>query len=343
MSANNSNDKKRVLIIHTGGTIGMKKTENGYTPAPGYLSDELRTIPDLNRADFPLWDLYEMSPLLDSSNVSVDEWNAIGKVIYENYSEYSGFVILHGTDTMSYTASALSFMLEGLDKPVILTGSQIPLSELRSDGRDNLITSIMIASEGVAREVCLYFSARLLRGNRSMKMSADGLVAFDSPGYPHLAEAGINVKYNYAAILGRREGKISYHPFDKVPIGVLKVFPGIQFGLFEDIMTEKLSGIVLETFGAGNIPMGNGALLPIIKKAFAAGTVITVCSQCPSGTVTLGAYETSSQLKSAGAVSGRDMTTEAAVAKLYYLFSLDITDAEIKCLMEKSIAGELTE
>lgn len=343
MSSNNSNDKKRVLIIHTGGTIGMKKTENGYTPAPGYLSDELRTIPDLNRADFPLWDLYEMSPLLDSSNVSVDEWNAIGKVIYENYSEYSGFVILHGTDTMSYTASALSFMLEGLDKPVILTGSQIPLSELRSDGRDNLITSIMIASEGVAREVCLYFSARLLRGNRSMKMSADGLVAFDSPGYPHLAEAGINVKYNYAAILGRREGKISYHPFAKVPIGVLKVFPGIQFGLFEDIMTEKLSGIVLETFGAGNIPMGNGALLPIIKKAFAAGTVITVCSQCPSGTVALGAYETSSQLKSAGAVSGRDMTTEAAVAKLYYLFSLGITDAEIKCLMEKSIAGELTE
>jgi len=343
MQNNMSNQPKRVLIIHTGGTIGMKKTEKGYTPVAGYLAGELKNIQDLNRAGFPAWDLYEMSPLLDSSNVSVDEWNEIGRIIYESYDKYSGFVILHGTDTMAYTASALSFMLEGLDKPVILTGSQIPLSELRSDGRDNLITSIMIASEGVAREVCLYFSARLLRGNRAMKMSADGLVAFDSPSYPHLAEVGITVKYNYSAILPRREGGLKYHSFAKVPIGVLKVFPGIQFGLFEDIMTEKLSGIVLETFGAGNIPMGNGDLLPIIKKAFSAGTVITVCSQCPSGTVALGAYETSSQLKSAGAVSGKDMTTEAAVSKLYYLFSINASELEIKRFMEQNIAGELTE
>lgn len=330
-----------MLIIHTGGTIGMKKTAKGYTPVAGYLREELKHIPDLNRSDFPAWDLYEMSPLLDSSNVSVGEWNAIGRIIYERYDEYSGFVILHGTDTMSYTASALSFMLEGLGKPVILTGSQIPLSELRSDGRDNLISSVMIASEGVACEVCLYFSSLLLRGNRSMKMSADGLVAFDSPGYPHLADAGITVRYNTPAILPRRKGGLIYHPFDNVPIGVLKVFPGIQFGLFEDIMTEKLSGVVIETFGAGNIPMGNGELLPIIKKAFGAGAVVTVSSQCPSGTVTLGAYETSSQLKDAGAVSGKDMTTEAAVAKLYYLFSLGISKSEIKLLMEENIAGEL--
>ena len=343
MQTNNTLSSGKVLIIHTGGTIGMKNTENGYTPVQGYLSKELSQIPDLNREDFPEWDLFEMSPLLDSSNVSVDEWNAIGKIIYERYADYAGFVILHGTDTMSYTASALSFMLEGLDKPVILTGSQIPLSELRSDGRDNLITSIMIASSGVAREVCLYFSARLIRGNRSMKMSADGLVAFDSPSYPHLAEAGITVKYNSSAILPVRVGGVKYHPFDKVPIGVLKLFPGIQFGLFEDIMTEKLLGIVLETFGAGNIPMGNGDLLPIIKKAFKSGTVITVCSQCPSGTVTLGAYETSSKLKSAGAVSGKDMTTEAAVAKLYYLFSLGLSKEQIKDMMEKNLAGELTE
>ena len=335
--------QNNVLIIYTGGTIGMKNTGMGYTPAPGFLGEALLGIPDLSSPQFPRWDLIEMSPLLDSSNMSVAEWNNIGSVIYENYDKYSGFVILHGTDTMAYTASALSFILEGLEKPVVLTGSQIPLSEIRSDGRDNLITSVLIASQGVAREVCLYFSGRLLRGNRSMKMSADGLVAFDTPGYPHLAEVGISIKYNHSAMLGERTGGIKYHPFKNVPIGVLKVFPGIQFGLFEQIMTEKLSGIVLETFGAGNIPKGDGGLLPIIAKAFDSGAVITVCSQCPSGTVTLGAYETSSQLKLAGAVGGKDMTTEAAVAKLYYLFSLGFDKEKIKMLMEKNICGELTE
>lgn len=332
-----------VLIIYTGGTIGMKKTEQGYRPAPRFLDEELHSIPDLSRKDFPAWELYEMNPLLDSSNMTLKEWNEIARVIYENYEKYSGFVVLHGTDTMAYTASALSFILRGLNKPVILTGSQIPLSELRSDGRDNLITSILIASEGIANEVCLYFSGKLLRGNRAMKMSADGLVAFKSPNYPLLAEVGITVKYNKSALLSHKDGsKLEYLPFKNVPIGVLKIFPGIQFGLFEDIMTEKLSGIVLETFGSGNIPSGADELLPIIKKAFSSGSVITVCSQCPIGTVTLGAYETSSSLKSAGAVSGRDMTTEAAVAKLYHLFSLELSKEEIKRLMEENIAGELT-
>lgn len=334
---------KKVLIIYTGGTIGMKRTESGYKPAPSFLDEELHSIPDLSRDDFPSWELHEMNPLLDSSNMTLKEWNEIARVIYEKYDEYCGFVVLHGTDTMAYTASALSFILRGLDKPVILTGSQIPLSEVRSDGRDNLITSILIASEGVANEVCLYFSGKLLRGNRVIKMSADGLVAFKSPNYPLLAEVGIEVKYNKSVLLKHKEGAtLEYLPFHDVPIGVLKVFPGIQFGLFEDIMTDKLQGIVLETFGAGNIPNGGGELLPIIKKAFASGSVITVCSQCPIGTVTLGAYETSSSLKSAGAVSGKDMTTEAAVAKLYHLFSLGLPKGEIKRLMEKNIAGELS-
>ncbi len=336
------NDKK-VLIIYTGGTIGMKRTEHGYGPAPDFLEGQLKSIPDLMREDFPRWDMYEMSPLLDSSNMTVKEWNAIAGVIYENYGQYDGFVVLHGTDTMAYTASALSFILKGTRKPVILTGSQIPLSEIRSDGRDNLITSVLIAAEGVIGEVALYFSGKLLRGNRAMKMSADDLVAFDSPNYPHLADVGITVKYNKSALLRHRDGEsLEFHPFSNVPIGVLKIFPGIQFGLFEEIMTEKLSGIVLETFGAGNIPGGGEGLLPIIKKAFASGSVIAVCSQCPSGTVTLGAYETSSTLKGAGAVSGRDMTTEAAVAKLYYLFSLGLSKQEIKSLMEKNICGELS-
>ena len=334
--------KKRVLIIYTGGTIGMKKTEKGYAPISGFLGQALANIEDMRSDRAPEWNLHEMSPLLDSSDITVKEWNKIAEVVYDNYNNYDGFVVLHGTDTMAYTASALSFILHGLDKPVVLTGSQIPLSEIRSDGRDNLITSMLIAADGVANEVCLYFSGKLLRGNRAVKMSADKLVAFDSPNYPHLADAGISIKYNYSAIVKPAGKKFEMRPFSDVPIGVLKIFPGIQFGLFESIMTKKLSGIVLETFGAGNIPSDGGALIPIIQKAFESGSVITVCSQCPSGTVTLGAYETSSALKAAGAVSGFDMTTEAAVAKLYYLFSLDLTTDEIKHYMEKDLRGELT-
>lgn len=333
--------KKKILIIYTGGTIGMKRTDKGYAPSR-FLSKAIAEIPDMKSDSAPDWELIEMSPLLDSSDVTVKEWNKIASIIYENYADFDGFVVLHGTDTMAYTASALSFILEGLDKPVVLTGSQIPLSEIRSDGRDNLVTSLLIAADGVAREVCLYFSGKLLRGNRAVKMSADDLVAFDSPNYPHLADVGIAVKYNYSAIGALPSEPLALRLLSEVPIGVLKVFPGIQFGLFESIMTEKLSGIVLETFGAGNIPSDCGALIPIISRAFESGSVVTVCSQCPSGTVTLGAYETSSALKTAGAVSGADMTTEAAVAKLYYLFSLGISKDEIKEKMEKNLRGEMT-
>ena len=334
--------KKRVLIIYTGGTIGMKKTNKGYAPVSGFLGQAISAIEDMKSAGAPQWDLHEMSPLLDSSDITVKEWNKIAGVIHENYSAYDGFVVLHGTDTMAYTASALSFILDGLNKPVVLTGSQIPLSEMRSDGRDNLITSLLIAAEGIVPEVCLYFSGKLLRGNRAVKMSADDLVAFDSPNYPHLADVGITIKYNLSAIGKKHDGELKMQPLSEVPIGVLKVFPGIQFGLFESIMTEKLSGIVLETFGAGNIPSDGGALIPIISHAFESGSVITVCSQCPAGTVSLGAYETSSALKSAGAVSGFDMTTEAAVAKLYYLFSLNLSVEEIKTRMEQNLRGEIT-
>ena len=334
--------QRRVLIINTGGTIGMKKTEKGYAPARNYLAKAISELADMKKENAPEWELYELPRLLDSSDITVKEWNEIAEIIYSRYDSYDGFVVLHGTDTMAYTASALSFILDGLDKPVILTGSQIPLSEIRSDGKDNLVTSMLIAADGIAREVCLYFSGKLLRGNRAVKMSADDLVAFDSPNYPHLADVGISIKYNLSAIGNFGKAELSLRPFSSVPIGVLKVFPGIQFGLFESIMTEKLSGIVLETFGAGNIPSDSGSLIPIISRAFESGSVVAVCSQCPSGTVSLGAYETSSHLKSAGAVSGMDMTTEAAVAKLYYLFSLGISKKEIKIKMEENLRGELT-
>ena len=342
MAQTSKTQRPRILIIYTGGTIGMVRTENGYAPKEGYFHTALESIPALRAEEMPDWELYEMSPLLDSSNMTVNEWNRIARLIAERYERYDGFVVLHGTDTMAYTASALSFMLENLGKPVVLTGSQIPLCEVRSDGRDNLITSVLIAADKLVHEVCLYFGGSLLRGNRATKYSADGLIAFVSPNYPMLAEAGITIRYRKSALLPPPEGALRLQLLENVPIGVIKVFPGIQFSLFESIMTEKLRGIVIETFGAGNIPGDGNALLPIIRRAFANGTVLAVCSQCPQGAVSLGAYETSGALKRAGAVSGLDITTEAAVAKLYYLFSRGYDKETVKREMERSLRGEMT-
>lgn len=335
--------KKKICFIYTGGTIGMTATKSGYVPKKNYLEQALHQIPDLQNEKMPDWDLIEFDPLLDSSNITVYEWNKIGAVIYEKYDAYDGFVVLHGTDTMAYTASALSFMLEGLNKPVIFTGSQIPIGELRSDARGNLVTAALLASMDQCREVCLYFAGKLLRGNRATKISSDEMTAFDTPNMPKLAIAGINIKFHEDVLLPPSGEKLRMVPFSPdVPIAVLKVFPGIQFRLFEGIMTEKLKGLVLEGFGAGNIPQYDDSLIPIVEKAAKNGTIIIVCTQCMRGSVQLGAYETSNALKKAGALCGYDMTAEAAVAKLYYLFSKGCTMEEIKTLMETSIRGELT-
>ena len=334
--------RKRILILYTGGTIGMIQTERGYAPQKEAFHQLLDAIPELKAESMPGWDIIDMDPLLDSSNMTVKEWNMIGRMISDHYDAYDGFVILHGTDTMAYTSSVLSFTLRNNRKPVILTGSQIPLCELRNDARDNLITALMVAADDRVHEVCLYFGGKLLRGNRAVKYSADDLIAFDSPNYPPLAEASIEIRYNTAALLPPCEGTFSLQTLKNIPIGVIKVFPGIQFELFDGIMTEKLKGIVIETFGAGNIPGSADALLPMIRRACENGTVIIVCSQCHHGTVTLGAYETSAALKSAGAVSGYDITTEAAVAKLYYLFSRDLTREGIMQRMERSLRGEIS-
>lgn len=329
-----------ILIINTGGTIGMTKSDRGYVPDQREFHRQLKVMPELQEGRICEWDIIDMNPLLDSSNMTVEDWNKIGELIAEKYDDYSGFVILHGTDTMAYTASALSFMLENLAKPVIITGSQIPICEVRSDGKDNIIAAMMIASSGKVNEVCIYFRGELLRGNRAIKYSADGFMAFKSPNAPLLAEAGISINYNEAMLLPKPAEAFSFQKLADVPIGVIKVFPGIQFELFNNIMTESLKGVVIETFGAGNVPSSARSLLPIIEKAFANGTVVTVCTQCPQGTVLLGTYETSNALKKAGAVSGKDMTTEAAIAKMYYLFSKGYEAETVRRLMETNLRGE---
>lgn len=335
--------KNKILLLHTGGTIGMTWTKDGYKPDGKFFKDAINHMDSLKTRIMPKWEYMETSSLLDSSKMSVKEWNMIGRIIADNKEKYDGFVILHGTDTMAYSASTLSFMLQNINKPVILTGSQIPLCETRSDGRDNLITSMIIAGEGRVKEVCIYFGGLLLRGNRATKYSADNMKAFESPNYPVLASAGISIQYNDSSLLKTSNRPFKFQPFKDVPIGVISVFPGFKFEYFESIITEKLKGVVIETFGSGNIPNEEKELLPIIKKANKNGSVIVVCSQCPQATVDMSVYETGKALRKAGAVSGKDLTTEAAVAKLYYLFNHYTDINKIKTAMEKNICGELTQ
>lgn len=336
-----------ILLIYTGGTIGM--VENTETGALETLNFQhlVERVPELEQLGHKV-DTYQFEPPLDSSAMGPESWMKIARIIADNYQKYDGFVVLHGTDTMSYTASALSFMLENLGKPVILTGSQLPIGMLRTDGKENLITAIEIAAakEGgfpIVPEVCIFFENQLMRGNRTYKANADNFNAFRSYNYPPLAHAGIHIKYDTSQI---------YYPVSRRPlkphylldrnIAILKLFPGISFQVVESILNiPGLKGVVLETFGCGNAPLDEW-FLKLLAEAVERNIIIVNVTQCRAGCVEMHRYETGQKLLEIGVISGYDSTTESAVTKLMFLFGHGLTPAEVKEHMNCSLIGEIT-
>ncbi|WP_207680974.1 asparaginase [Desulfonema magnum] len=335
--------KKQVYIAYTGGTIGMKKTSKGYAPVYGYLEQQMALMPEFRDPAMPDYTIHEYVPLLDSSNMTPDNWLEIAQDIAANYDKYDGFIVLHGTDTMTYTASALPFMLHGLGKPVIITGSQIPLCNVRNDARENLITALMIASGFFIPEVCLYFGTKLLRGCRSVKVSADGFNAFASPNFPPLGTAGVGIEISKDLILKPAPGTkaLVVQKFSEPMVGTLRLFPGIPAEIVSNMLQAPLKGLVLGTYGVGNGPQDK-RFIAALKEASDRGVVIVNCTQCLQGRVSMGDYVTGSALAKAGVISGFDMTTEAALAKLFYLFSAGYSPEGVKREMQKNLRGELT-
>lgn len=335
--------RKSVYVIYTGGTIGMQHGPDGYAPAPGSLQEQLKGMPELRDPAMPEVTIHEYEPLLDSSNMTPVEWMKIARDIADHYDEYDGFVVLHGTDTMAYTASALPFILEGLGKPVVVTGSQIPLSELRSDGRDNLVSSLLTAASLDIPEVCLYFGRSLLRGNRAVKVSTHGLEPFASPNFPPLGTFGVDIEIRWDLVRKQQpEAKLRVHALRTAVISVVHLIPGISAGFLRNVLAPPVQAVILQAYGVGNGPDRDGEFLEALAEATERGVVVVDCSQCLTGHVDLDSYAAGSALANAGVISGYDLTVEAAVAKLTYLFSRDFDADRVKLEMQRDLRGEMT-
>ena len=341
--------KSSILIIYTGGTIGMKEDPQDGTLKPFDFSQIKDEVPELNKFDVRI-DSYTFDPLIDSSDMEPSIWVQLAQLIAERYEDYDGFVILHGTDTMAYSASALSFMLEGLTKPVIFTGSQLPIGVPRTDGKENLISAVEIAAakdhEGHARvpEVCIYFDSKLLRGNRSTKYSAEAFNAFASPNCPPLAEAGINIRYNtdlirkpvYWDALLRVQTQLDTR------VAILKVHPGMTPQVMRAVVADPLTrACILETYGSGNAPSRDW-FLDIVREAGEMGKILLNVTQCKAGTVNMDLYATGASLKHVGVLSGADITTEAALGKLFSLMGRSENNKWVKTMLEKDLCGEIS-
>jgi len=333
-----------VLIIYTGGTLGMSYDEHG-SLVPFNFSRIFEKVPSIMEFNIH-FTVISFPKLVDSANIRPEHWLDMAYIIHENYRRYDGFVIVHGTDTMAYSASALSFMLEGLNKPVIFTGAQLPIGSKRSDAHENFVTALEIASEmrdgiPVVPEVCIYFGNLLLRGNRSSKRQSIHFDAFESENYPTLAEAGVVIDYNATSIRPYDEKrKLIYHDRLDSNVAVLKLFPGISRRVVESMLQiPDLKGVVLETFGSGNAPTDT-FMMDSLSDAIERGIIILNISQCSGGRVIQGRYKTSKSLEDIGIISGKDMTTEAAVTKMMFLLGKEKDLARVKQLLPEPICGE---
>ena len=334
--------EKKVFILYTGGTIGMKPDTEGFTPQSGFLAEAMSKFPELDLPGMPDVEIAEIADPIDSSNMSPEHWTMIAKQLASRYDEFDGFVVLHGTDTMAYTASALSFMLENLAKPVIVTGSQIPLIQLRTDARDNLVNAIFMAGNYAIPEVCLLFHDYLYRGNRSTKIDADGFAAFASPNFPPLAKIGSSIRVKERLLQRAGTEPLSVRPVERPRIGILTIFPGISAQLVGEYLQQPFQGLIIQTYGTGNAPVANHGLVKALGEACERGLVVVNCSQCLHGQVIMSQYATGNPLLDAGVTSGGDMTTEAALAKLDYLLSQPLSVHQVREQMETDLRGELT-
>lgn len=334
---------KKIYVAYTGGTIGMKPTDSGYAPAENLMGLLEEKLPVNVRSNLPDFDLGEYEQLIDSSNIRPDNWRQIANDIASKYDDYDGFVVLHGTDTMAYSCSMMSFMLRNLSRPVIFTGSQIPLCEARTDGLENLVGALTLASDERIKEVCLYFNGRLMRGNRCRKQNAYLFDAFDTPNYPWLGRADINIELD-EFLLWQPEGKPEFllNCDSNSNVGILQLFPGITADWVENILGQPVKALIMRTYGTGNGPDGDQAFLDVLRQATDSGKLIVNLTQCHRGTVHQGSYAAGSALANAGVVGGLDTTTEAMFCKLHHLFSNGLSVEEAKGQLGVSLAGEMT-